>query len=84
MSLAIFYVSAAIWAFPCVLVGIVAGAAAGGRTRHWRTALAGRLVGAASGVDTMATGVIVDLVLTVIAALPLKSAMSRTFRARLG
>ena len=50
MSVAVFYASALIWAFLCVLVAIVAGAAAGSRTRHWRTALAGLLVGAVLGV----------------------------------
>ena len=50
MSLAVFYASALIWAFLCALVAIVAGAAAGSRTRHWKTALVGLLVGAAFGV----------------------------------
>ena len=54
MSLAIFYVSAAIWAFLCVLVAIVAGAAAGSRTRHWKRALVGALVGAMFGIITSA------------------------------
>ncbi len=52
MSLAVFYASALIWAFLCVLVAVVAGAAAGGRPRHWKTALVGLLVGAAFGVVT--------------------------------
>ena len=54
MSLAIFYVSAAIWAFLCVLVAIVAGAAAGSRTSHWKRALVGALVGAMFGIITSA------------------------------
>ena len=54
MSLAIFYVSAAIWAFLCVLIAIVAGAAAGSRTSHWKRALVGALVGAMFGVITSA------------------------------
>lgn len=54
MSLAVFYVSALIWAFLCVLVAIVAGAAVGSRTRHWKTALTGLLVGAAFGVIIVA------------------------------
>lgn len=52
MSLAVFYASALIWAFLCVLVAIVAGAAAGNRTSHWKRGLAGLLVGAAFGVIT--------------------------------
>ena len=52
MSLAVLYASALIWAFLCVLVAVVAGAAAGGRPRHWKTALVGLLVGAAFGVVT--------------------------------
>ena len=52
MSLAVFYASALIWAFLCVLVAVVAGAAAGRRPRHWKTALVGLLVGAAFGVVT--------------------------------
>ena len=52
MSLAIFYASALVWAFLCVLVAIVAGAAAGSRTSHWKRALVGALVGAAFGVIT--------------------------------
>ena len=52
MSLAVFYASALIWAFLCVLVAIVAGAAAGSRTSHWKRALVGALVGAAFGVIT--------------------------------
>ncbi|MCY4558396.1 MAG: hypothetical protein OXF79_18885 [Chloroflexi bacterium] len=52
MSLAVFYASALIWAFLCVLVAVVAGAAAGGRPRHWKTALVGLLVGAAFGLVT--------------------------------
>jgi hypothetical protein len=54
MPLAIFYVSAAIWAFLCVLVAIVAGAAAGSRTSHWKRALVGALVGAMFGIITSA------------------------------
>ena len=54
MSFAIFYASAAIWAFLCVLVAIVAGAAAGSRTSHWKRALVGLLVGAAFGVIIVA------------------------------
>ena len=52
MSLAVFYASAAIWAFLCVLVAIVAGAAAGSRTSHWKRALVGALVGAMFGIIT--------------------------------
>ena len=54
MSLAVFYVSALIWAFLCVLVAIVAGAAAGNRTSHWKRALVGLIVGAAFGVIIVA------------------------------
>ena len=54
MSLSVFYASALIWAFLCVLVAIVAGAAVGGRMRHWRAALAGLLVGVAFGVTIVA------------------------------
>ena len=50
MSIAIFYVSAAIWAFLCALVAIVAGAAAGSRTSHWKRGLVGALVGTLFGV----------------------------------
>ena len=61
MSLAVFYASALIWAFLCALVAIVAGAAAGSRTRHWKTVLVGLLVGAAFGV-------IVDALVSVVGA----------------
>ena len=72
MSLAVFYVSTLIWAFWCVLVAIVAGAAAGNRTSHWKRALVGLLVGAAFGIIigtlTSFVGSVTFLLLTLLPA----------------
>ncbi len=72
MSLAVFYVSTLIWAFLCVLVAIVAGAAAGNRTSHWKRALVGLLVGAAFGIIigalTSFVGSVTFLLLTLLPA----------------
>lgn len=46
----VFYASALMGAFPRVLVAIVAGAAAGTRTSHWKRGLIGALVRAAFGI----------------------------------
>ncbi|MDE2787534.1 MAG: hypothetical protein OXL37_12845 [Chloroflexota bacterium] len=50
MPLVAFLPSTLVWVFLGVLVAIVAGAAAGNRTRHWKRALVGALVGAAFGI----------------------------------
>ncbi len=50
MPLVAFLPSVLVWAFICALVAIVAGAAAGSRTSHWKRGLVGALVGAAFGV----------------------------------
>ncbi len=53
MPLVAFLPSALVWVFLCVLVAIVAGAAAGSRTSHWKRGLVGALVGAAFGIITI-------------------------------
>ena len=53
MSLAVFYVSALIWAFICALAAIVAGAAVGSRMSSVKRALVGVGVGAAFGVASV-------------------------------
>ncbi len=50
MPLAAFLPITLVWVFLCVLVAIVAGAAAGSRTSHWKRGLVGALVGAAFGI----------------------------------
>ncbi len=52
MPFAAFLPIALYWVFRCVLVAIVAGAAAGSRTAHWKRGLVGALVGAAFGIIT--------------------------------
>ena len=53
MSLAVFYVSALIWAFICALAAIVAGAAVGNRMSSVKRALVGVGVGAVFGVASV-------------------------------
>lgn len=53
MPLIAFLPIALYWVFRCVLVAIVAGAAAGSRTTHWKRGLVGALVGAAFGIITI-------------------------------
>ena len=50
MPLIAFLPSTLVWVFLCVLVAIVAGAAAGNRTSQWKRGLVGALVGAAFGI----------------------------------
>ncbi len=53
MLLVAFLPIALYWVFRCVLVAIVAGAAASSRTAHWKRGLVGALVGAAFGIITI-------------------------------
>jgi hypothetical protein len=53
MSLAVFYVSALIWAFICALAAIVAGAAVGSRMSPVKRALVGVGVGAVFGIASV-------------------------------
>lgn len=50
MSLTIFYASALVWAFPCAISAIVAGAVLNGAMRPWKRALVGVGVGAVFGI----------------------------------
>lgn len=53
MPLAAFLPITLFWVFHCVLVAIVAGAATGSQTSHWKRGLFGALVGSAFGLITI-------------------------------